>query len=249
MPRKRYICGRYLAGRPAAGVLVPELSMGGLAGLRYKQLLANEPDGPALRRQSGPQPDGAVPAEVELAPPGHAVDGPDPRAAPVTCLVHDVTPAAVAPGPGTGGCTAVIAVNFTFISESVARPARTCRPLAGGHLGGELADPAHALGGGVGVVAELLGHPAKTATDADAPHDGLDCFCCHCDARGVRALQPGREQRRPPCVCDGPPGRLATVGRSGGRRVPPGCHQELSGAGRGRCAQPVREASGPGARC
>jgi len=70
------------------GCFVPELRMGGLAGLRYKQLLANEPDGPALRRQSGPQPDGAVPAEVELAPPGHAVDGPDRWAAPVTCLVH-----------------------------------------------------------------------------------------------------------------------------------------------------------------
>src|SRR5215471_6039856 len=65
-----------------------------------------------------------MPAEVELAPPGHAVDGPDRRAAPVTCLVHVVTPAAVAPGPGASGCTAVIAVNFNFISGPLlARPA------------------------------------------------------------------------------------------------------------------------------
>src|SRR5215472_11342385 len=106
--------------------------MGRLAGSRNEHLLADEPDGPALRSQSGPQPGGAVPAEVELAPPGHAVDGPDRRSAPVTCLVHVVTPAAMAPGPGTSGCTAVIAVNFNFISGSVARPARTCRPLVGG---------------------------------------------------------------------------------------------------------------------
>src|SRR5215831_12923570 len=79
---------------------VPELSLGGLGGLRNEHLLASEPDGPALRRQSGPQPGGAVPAEVKLALPGHAVDGPDRRAAPVTCLVHVVTPAAMAPGPG-----------------------------------------------------------------------------------------------------------------------------------------------------
>ena len=78
---------------------VPVLSLGGLGGLRNKHLLASEPDGPALRRQSGPQPGGAVPAEVEFAPPGHAEDGPDRGAAPVACLVHVVTPAAVAPGP------------------------------------------------------------------------------------------------------------------------------------------------------
>ena len=72
---------------------VPELSLGGLDGLRNKHLLANEPDDPALRRQSGPQPGGAVPTEVEFAPPAHAEDGPDRRAAPVACLVHVVTPA------------------------------------------------------------------------------------------------------------------------------------------------------------
>ena len=68
--------------------------------MRNENLLANEPDGPALCRRSGPQPGGAVSAEVEFAPPGHAVDGLDRRAAPVACLVHVVTPAAVTPRPG-----------------------------------------------------------------------------------------------------------------------------------------------------
>jgi len=51
-------------------------------------MLANRPDGPALRGQSRAQPNGAVPAEVELAGPGRAVGSPDSWPAPVTCLVH-----------------------------------------------------------------------------------------------------------------------------------------------------------------
>ena len=56
---------------------------------------------------------------------------------------------------------------------------------SGGHRGGELADPAHALGGRVGVVAELLSHPADAAMDAEPPRGGRDCFCCHFGGRGA----------------------------------------------------------------
>jgi hypothetical protein len=59
-----------------------------LAGLRDEHMLANRPDGPALRGQSRPQPSSAVPTEVEFAVPGRAVRGPNRWPAPVTGLVH-----------------------------------------------------------------------------------------------------------------------------------------------------------------
>ena len=61
---------------------------GRLAGLRNEYMLVNRPDGPALRGQRRPQLNGAVPAEVEFADPGHAVGGLDRWSAPVTRLVH-----------------------------------------------------------------------------------------------------------------------------------------------------------------
>src|SRR5215469_14538186 len=76
-----------LLGQPGAG------GSGGrarwrLASLGNEHMLANRPDGPALRGQSRPQPNGAVPAEVEFAVPSRAVGGPDRWPAPVTGLVH-----------------------------------------------------------------------------------------------------------------------------------------------------------------
>src|SRR5215471_8388062 len=88
------------AVRLFAAAVPPPLSTGiterhgRLAGLRNEHLLADEPDGPALRGQGRPQPGGAVQTEVELALPGRAVDGPDRRSASVTCLVHVAPPAA-----------------------------------------------------------------------------------------------------------------------------------------------------------
>ena len=61
---------------------------GRLAGLRNEHMLVNRPDGPALRGEGRPQLNGAVPAEVQFADPGHAVGGLDRWSAPVTRLVH-----------------------------------------------------------------------------------------------------------------------------------------------------------------
>jgi len=47
-------------------------------------------------------------------------------------------------------------------------------PLGCGPLGDELADPAHPPGGRVGVVAELLCHPAGAAADAKLLHGAAD---------------------------------------------------------------------------
>src|SRR5215469_8621548 len=49
----------------------------------------------------------------------------------------------------------------------------------GGDLGDELADPAHPLGGRLGVVAELLRHPDGTAPGAELPHGAGDRFGDH----------------------------------------------------------------------
>jgi len=83
----------------------------------------------------------------------------------------------------------MVAAGLNLIAGSVPRATSTGWPLRPvGHLGGELADPPHARRGRVGVVAELLGHPAQAAVDAEAPHGGCDCLCCHGVGRGVRSL-------------------------------------------------------------
>jgi hypothetical protein len=88
--------------------------------------------------------------------------------------------------------TVVIAhhVNL-FPAWLLARPAHATICGQRRHLGGELADPAHALGGCVGVVAELLCHPAYAATDAELPHSPLDRLGHHFGGRGIRSLQRG----------------------------------------------------------
>ena len=73
-------------------------------------------------------------------------------------------------------------------------------PGGQGYLGGELADPAHALGGRLGGITELPCHPADAAMDAELPHGGLNCLRYHFGARSVRTLQPGGEWRREACT-------------------------------------------------
>jgi len=55
---------------------------------------------------------------------------------------------------------------------------------------------------------------------AKPPHGSRDCFCCHCDGRGVRSPQPRGEQRRAPRAGRGLPRRGTVVGRCGGSRWP-----------------------------
>ena len=44
----------------------------------------------------------------------------------------------------------------------------------GGHAADEVADPAHAVSGHLGVFAELLGHPGGAAAHAVLPHGQAD---------------------------------------------------------------------------
>src|SRR5262249_5616423 len=97
--------------------------------------------------------------------------------------------------------TLVIAHHFNlFPALLLDRPAPATVCGQRRHLGGELTDPAHALGGRVGVVAELLCHPAHAATDAELSHGLLDRLGHHFSGRGIRSLQPGGEQCLAPCV-------------------------------------------------
>jgi hypothetical protein len=50
---------------------------------------------------------------------------------------------------------------------------------------GELAHPAHPLGGHVGVVAELLRHPAGAPTGAEPSHGAGDRLGDHVGGRGI----------------------------------------------------------------
>src|SRR5215471_2384839 len=100
---------------------------------------------------------------------------------------------AVALKPPTwfGRCATVIAHRVNPISGVAFGAVSGCRPRRpGGHLAGELADPAHALGGRLRVVTELLCHPADAAMDAELPHGGFDCLRYPFGARGIRSLQP-----------------------------------------------------------
>jgi len=83
----------------------------------------------------------------------------------------------------------MVAAGLILIVGPAARAASTSWPLRpGGQLGGELADPPHARRGRVGVIAELLSHPAQAALDAEPPQGGRDRFCCHDSGRHVRSL-------------------------------------------------------------
>ena len=154
---------------------------------------------------------------------------------PLYCVVT------LGPRPEPGRRAVVAAPGFSIISGSAARAASVGGHLRPGrHLGCELADPAHPLGGRVGVVAELFGHPANAPRDAEPPHGSRDCICCHCGGRGVRSLQPRGEQRRAPRAGRGLPHRGTAVGQCGGVRMADGCHHELSARAWGRRARPVR---------
>jgi len=56
-------------------------------------------------------------------------------------------------------------------------------------VGEKLPDPPHPVAGRVGVVAELLGHPAGAATDAELPHGAADRLRHRSGGRRVRSLQ------------------------------------------------------------
>ena len=57
-----------------------------------ERMLASRPDGPALCRQRGPVAGCAVPAQVKLPRPVHAVCRSDRGSAPITCLAHLLPP-------------------------------------------------------------------------------------------------------------------------------------------------------------
>ena len=77
--------------------------------------------------------------------------------------------------------------------------------VAGGSRpGGELADPAHPLGGRLGVVTGLLGHPADAA--GVAAHGASDRRGHAFGGRSGRSLRRGGGQCLAPCVVHGQPG-------------------------------------------
>ena len=49
----------------------------------------------------------------------------------------------------------------------------------------EMARPAHAAGSGIGMIAELLRHPAGAAAEAQLLHGAVDCGGYHVGGRGV----------------------------------------------------------------
>ena len=71
---------------------------------------------------------------------------------------------------------------------------------------GELADPAHPLGGRLGVVAELLCHPAGAAAGTEPAHGAAGRDGHAFGDRCVRSLQRGGEQCLTPRVVDVQPG-------------------------------------------
>src|SRR5215475_7122275 len=82
--------------------------------------------------------------------------------------------------------------------------------------GEELADPAHALGGGLRVVAEFLCHKAGAATDAELPHRGPDRFGHGFGGWRVGLLQTGGEQCPAPGVVNVELGHGGSPHRVGG---------------------------------
>src|SRR5215470_2229735 len=66
--------------------------------------------------------------------------------------------------------------------------------LGCGPLRDELAGPAHPPGGRVGMVAELLCHPADAAADTELLHGTANCRGHHVSGRSVGRLQPRGEQ-------------------------------------------------------
>ena len=77
-----------------------------------------------------------------------------------------------------------------------ARGARPGSPRAGRSrwCADEFPDPAHAASGFLRVVAELLGHPADTASNAEPPYGGADPASQLVGSRSIRLRQPRREE-------------------------------------------------------
>ena len=61
-------------------------------------------------------------------------------------------------------------------------------------------NPAHALGGCLGMVAELLRHPASAAIGTELPHGDPDRLSHNAGGWRIRSLQAGGEQRPAPGV-------------------------------------------------
>ena len=80
------------------------------------------------------------------------------------------------------------------------------RVAGGSRPGGELADPAHPLGGRLGVVAELLCHPADAAAGTEPAHGAADRRGHAFGGRSGRSLRRGGEQCLAPCVVHVQPG-------------------------------------------
>lgn len=96
-------------------------------------------------------------------------------------------------------------------------------------MGGQLPDPAHAVGGRLRVVAELFRHAARTAADAELPYRAPDRFGYRLDGRGVRPLEFRREQGLAPRV--GQIQHVHGIPRTFIRRLPgtvPGCPSQLA---------------------
>jgi hypothetical protein len=158
-----------------------------------------------------------------LAETGHSTFQPTPEH-PAVEIVIDEVDEIVAHVPGAGR-----ALEF-LVSKQANPPSAWCwssatstrtevMTPASGRLG-ELAHPAHPAGGRVGVVAELLCHPAGAATGAELPQGPPDCLGDHGGGWGVRWLQRGGEQRLAPCVGHGEPGHRGL--RSGRHLIPSG---------------------------
>ena len=72
----------------------------------------------------------------------------------------------------------------------------------------ELPDPAHAASGFLGVIAELLGHPADAASNAEPADGGADPARQIVGCRRIRSSQPRREECCAPRVVYIQPGHV-----------------------------------------
>jgi hypothetical protein len=106
------------------------------------------------------------------------------------------------------------------LPEGLHHRVRVDRQLSGHVLNrGQRPDPAHARGGYLRVVAELLRHPARAAGGTELLHGDPDRLRHSVGAWRIRSLQAGREQRPAPGVVRGQL-RKGELARPGGcRRV------------------------------
>ena len=97
----------------------------------------------------------------------------------------------IGPGPqipGEASTTSMVNRAAWVFWPRAGHMSGSCRrlpPLGCGALGEELADPAHPRGGRVGVVAELLCHPAGAAADAELLDGAANGGGDYASGRGV----------------------------------------------------------------